>query len=131
MDTSKGLALVLLVDDEKDMLSIYKTKLEKAGFRVVTASDGAQAIQMAVENHPALILMDMRMPVMNGIEAELKLKENPTTKDIKVVFLTAFSDPNNPEVDREKAKEIGALDFIEKGISLDELIKKVRGYLEE
>jgi two-component system phosphate regulon response regulator PhoB len=131
MDTNAGLALVLLVDDESDMLTIYRTKLEAAGFRVATASDGAQAIQAAMEKHPALILMDMRMPVMNGIEAEMELKENPTTKDIKVVFLTAFSDPNNPEIDREKAKEIGALDFIQKGIGLDELVQKVRGYLAE
>ncbi len=130
-DTRGGLALVLLVDDERDLLSVYQTKLEAAGFRVVTASDGAQAIQAAMEKHPALILMDMRMPVMNGIEAEMKLKEDPETKDIKVVFLTAFSDPNNMEIDKEKAKEIGALDFLEKGIGLDELVKKVRGYLAE
>lgn len=131
MDANKGLALVLLVDDDKDILEVYKLKLEQAGFRVVTASDGSQAIRLAIEDHPALVLMDMRMPIMNGIEAEMKLKENPATKDIKVVFLTAFSDPTNPEVDREKAKEIGALDFIEKNISLDELTEKVRGYLKQ
>lgn len=128
-ENAAGLALVLLVDDEKDLLTVYQTKLEAAGFRVVTASDGAQAIQQAMEKHPALILMDMRMPVMNGIEAEMKLKENPETKDIKVVFLTAFSDPNNPDIDKEKAKEVGALDFLQKGIGLDELVNKVRGYL--
>lgn len=131
MDTSKGLTLVLLVDDDKDILEVYKIKLEQAGFRVVTASDGAEAIRLAVKDHPGLILMDMRMPIMNGIEAEMKLKEDPTTKDIKVVFLTAFSDPSNPDVDREKAREIGALDFLEKNISLDELTEKVRGYLKQ
>lgn len=131
MENNQGLALLLLVDDEKDMLSVYQTKLQAAGFRVVTASDGAEAIKTAMEKHPALILMDMRMPVMNGIEAEMKLKENPETKDIKVVFLTAFSDPNNPDLDKEKAREIGAIDFLQKGIGLDELVKKVRGYLAE
>ncbi len=131
MDTGNGLTLVLLVDDDKDILEVYKIKLEQAGFRVVTALDGAEAIRLAVEDHPGLILMDMRMPIMNGIEAEMKLKENPTTKDIKVVFLTAFSDPSNPAVDREKAREIGALDFLEKNISLDELTEKVRGYLKQ
>jgi len=131
MDASKGFSLVLLVDDDKSILEVYKIKLEQAGFRVVTASDGAQAIQLAIEDHPALILMDMRMPVMGGIEAEMKLKENPSTKDIKVVFLTAFSDPSNPDIDLEKAKEIGAVDFLEKNIGLDELTEKVRGYLKQ
>ncbi len=129
MDNNPESALILLADDEADILSVYQAKLEKVGFRVVTASDGAQAIQVAAEKHPDLILMDMKMPVMDGITAQAKLKENPATKDIKVVFLTAFSDPANPEIDIRTAKEIGALDFIKKGIGLDEFVTKVRGYL--
>ena len=131
MDVNKKSALILLVDDEADVLAVYKTKLEKTGFTVITAADGAQAVQAAIDRHPDLILMDMKMPVMDGIEAQLKIKENPATKDIKVVFLTAFSDPDNQEIDKEKAKEIGALDFIKKGIGLDELVLKVRGYLDQ
>ena len=129
MDNNPESALILLADDEADILSVYQAKLEKVGFRVVTASDGAQAIQVAAEKHPDLILMDMKMPVMDGITAQAKLKENPATKDIKVVFLTAFSDPANPEIDIRTAKEIGALDFIKKGIGLNEFVTKVRGYL--
>jgi len=129
MDTGGNPALILLVDDEEDILSVYKMKLEKVGFRVITAADGAQAVRLAAEQHPDLILMDMKMPVMDGITAQSKLKEDPATKDIKVVFLTAFSDPTNPEMDVRTAKEVGALDFIRKGIGLDELVTKVRGYL--
>jgi two-component system phosphate regulon response regulator PhoB len=129
MDINQKPALILLVDDEADILSIYKAKLDKVGFRVITASDGAQAVQMAIDQHPDLILMDMKMPVMDGITAQSKLEENPVTKDIKVVFLTAFSDPMNPEIDERSAKENGAFDFIKKGIGLDELVEKVRGYL--
>jgi len=129
MDTDNKPALILLADDEADVLSVYKTKLEKVGFRTIAAENGAQAVQMAAEQHPDLILMDMKMPVMDGVEAQAKLKENPATKDIKVVFLTAFSDPANAEIDKKKAEEIGALDFVKKGISLDELVLKVRGYL--
>jgi two-component system phosphate regulon response regulator PhoB len=129
IDANTDPALILLVDDEEDILSVYNAKLQKAGFRTVTATNGAEAIQIAVDQHPDLILMDMKMPVMDGVEALMKLKENPATKDIKVVFLTAFSDPNNPEIDRGKAKEVGALDFIKKGLSLDELVERVRGYL--
>jgi CheY-like chemotaxis protein len=129
MDTGGNPALILLVDDEEDILSVYKMKIEKVGFRVITAADGAQAVRLAAEQHPDLILMDMKMPVMDGITAQSKLKEDPATKDIKVVFLTAFSDPTNPEMDVRTAKEVGALDFIRKGIGLDELVTKVRGYL--
>jgi two-component system phosphate regulon response regulator PhoB len=129
MDTDKKPALILLVDDEADIISIYKTKLEKVGFRVITAPDGAQAVAIATEQRPDLILMDMKMPVMDGIVAQAALKDNPATKDLKVVFLTAFSDPSNPEIDRKTAKGIGALDFIKKGIGLDDLVTKVREYL--
>ncbi|MDR3581802.1 MAG: response regulator [Candidatus Pacebacteria bacterium] len=124
-------ALILLVDDEEDVLSVYKAKLDKVGFRTVTAGDGAQAIKIAAEQHPDLILMDMKMPVMDGVAAQQKLNEDPATKDIKVVFLTAFSDPSSPETDQTIAKQVGAIDFIKKGIGLDELVDKVRGYLKK
>jgi len=131
MSIDTKLALILLVDDEKDVMAVYKMKLERVGFRVITAPDGVQAIQLATEQHPDLILMDMKMPVMDGTTAQAKLKENPATKDIKVVFLTAFSDPTNPDLDIKMAKDVGAIDFIKKGINLDELIAKVRSYLEK
>ena len=121
--------LVLLADDEPDILLLYKTKLERAGFRVVTAINGAEAVEIAGAQHPDLILMDVKMPVLDGVAAHDKLKENPATKDLKVVFLTAFSDYSRSEVDEIFAKETGALDFIKKGINLDELVTKVKGYL--
>jgi two-component system phosphate regulon response regulator PhoB len=128
MDTNNGSPLILLVDDEEDILSVYRTKLEKVGFRVITAGDGEQAMQIVAKQRPDLILMDMKMPVMDGIAATVKLKEDPMTKDIKVVFLTAFSDSANPEMDVKQFAKIGALDFIKKGIGLDEFVAKIRGY---
>jgi len=121
--------LILIVDDEADLLASYKTKFERSGFRVLTAADGKEGVAVAGANHPDLILMDVKMPVMDGAEAQQKLKDDPATKDIKVVFLTAFSDPSHPEIDQTLAKESGGLDFIKKGISLDELVTKVHGYL--
>ncbi len=121
--------LILLVDDEEDLLATYKTKLERSGFRVITASDGEEAIAVAAKEHPDLILMDVKMPKMDGVTAQQELMKNPETRDLKVVFLTAFGDPAKPEVDIAFAKETGALDFIKKGISLDDMEKKVRGYL--
>lgn len=121
--------LILMVDDETDLLATYKTKLERSGFRVLTAVNGKEGMETAIANHPDLILMDVKMPIMDGVEAQEKLKNNPATKDIKVVFLTAFSDPARPEVDERLAKENGVLDFIKKGISLDDLVARVREHL--
>ncbi|HVM77011.1 MAG TPA: response regulator [Candidatus Paceibacterota bacterium] len=121
--------LVLLVDDEPDVLAVYKTKLERNGLKVITAANGEEAVITAQKEKPDLILMDMKMPVMDGITAQQKIKNNPDTKDLKVVFLTAFSDPMRIETDMALAKEAGALDFIKKGINLDEFAEKVKGYL--
>lgn len=125
------MALILIADDEEDVLSVYKTKLERSGFEVITAANGAEAVAAVTAKHPDLILMDMKMPVMDGIVAQQKLMENPATKDVKVVFLTAFSDPLKLDVDEKVAKESGAVDFIKKGINLDELVAKVKVYLEK
>lgn len=121
--------LILLADDEPDIVSVYKKALEQAGFSVATASNGKEAIDSANKLRPDLVLMDVKMPVMDGVAATLELKENPATKNVKVVFLTAFSDPNAPEIDVQKAKEMGALDFIKKGLSLAEFIERVKSYL--
>jgi len=86
---------------------------------------------VAKREHPALILMDMKMPVMDGVEAAVNIHEDPETAKIKLVFLTAFSDPNRPATDIQAAKDIGALDFVKKGISLKELGEKVNKYLKQ
>lgn len=122
--------LILIVDDEPDIISFYKTKLERSGFRVISASDGAQGVRIATAEHPDLILMDVKMPVMDGVAAQQKLRDNPATKNLKVVFLTAFGDPTKPQTDEKIAKEIGGMDFIKKGIGLDELVTKIRKYLQ-
>jgi len=127
MDTKP---VVLIADDEPEIVKIYQAKLEKAGFAVVTAENGAVAIEAAKKDpRPNLVLMDVKMPVMDGVEAFVKLREDPATKDIKVVFLTAFSDTRLPEVDNKFAAELGASDFIKKGIDLNELVEKVKQYL--
>ena len=122
--------LILLVDDEPDILSLYKAALTKEGLTVITATNGAEAVEAAKKNHPALVLMDMKMPVMDGVEAAIKLREDPETATLRLVFLTAFNDPNRPEADVKLAKEIGALDFIKKGLGLKDLAAKVKGYLQ-
>ena len=122
--------LILIVDDEPDMLFLYSTKLKRGGFDVVTAENGAQGIALAKEKHPALILMDVKMPGMNGIEAFSELQKDPATQDIKVVFLTAFGDPGNSKIDGKFAKGVGAMDFLKKGSQdIADFETKIRGYL--
>lgn len=122
--------LILLVDDEQEILDLYGTALSNAGFDVVTALNGQECLgKVNGQIKPNLILLDLKMPIMDGVETLAKPKENPQTKDIKVAFLTAFSDPVFVGIDQKLAKESGALDFVKKGISLNELVEKVKGYL--
>lgn len=120
---------ILIVDDEPDMIAVYKKALTRAGFAVESAQNGIDAIRLAKETHPALILMDIKMPIMGGIEATSELLHDPAMKDVRIIFLTAFSDPDHLKIDTTMAKDLGAADFIKKGISLDEFVKKVRSYI--
>ena len=80
---------ILAVDDEKHILRLVQINLEKAGYLVVTASNGREALEAVASERPDLIVMDVMMPEMDGLEALKKLKENEETADIPVVMLTA------------------------------------------
>lgn len=131
MDKEKA-PLVLLVDDEPSFLEILSIKLNTAGFRVEIAGSAELGIQKAKELKPDLILMDVQMPVMNGIETIHKLKSDPETKDLKVVFLTNLGDSSmgGPEADQKGAQEMGALGYMRKTDDLSNLLVNVRNYLE-
>jgi len=124
--TQNIISRILLVDDEPEIREIYSEALTQAGFAVVTAANGEQGVELAKKERPDLILMDIKMPILSGMDAAMKLKEDPDTRDIKIVFLTAFGDPAK---DMAVAKAYGAADFIKKGIGLDELATKVRTHL--
>jgi two-component system alkaline phosphatase synthesis response regulator PhoP len=79
---------ILLVDDEPDVIYALKVSLEQAGYRVSTAENGQQALHTVANDRPDLILMDRMMPVMDGLEALRRLKDNPSTAHIPVVLLT-------------------------------------------
>ena len=122
--------LILLVDDEADFREIFYTKLRQVGFRVETAENGEKGIEAAKKLKPDLILMDMKMPKMNGAQAVIKLKEDPETKDIKVIFLTNFGDLRTEmeEVDRKFSRDIGAVDYLRKTSDLDEIVRKIQTF---
>lgn len=117
---------ILLVDDEEEILDMYSAKLQEADYETLIAHDGYEAIDIAKEDQPDLILLDMMMPALSGMETLLKLKENPTTTNIQVAFLTAA-----PEIpaDVEAAKKAGAIDFISKNMELDDFLERIEQIL--
>lgn len=82
---------ILAVDDEKHIVRLIQVNLERAGYEVVTANDGAQALEMVAADRPDLIVLDWMMPQLNGMETLKRLKANEATADIPVIMLTAKS----------------------------------------
>jgi two-component system phosphate regulon response regulator PhoB len=123
--------LILIVDDDADIRSILRVKLEAAGYRIAEAQDGQDAIDKCKHEPPALIIMDVRMPVMSGTEAVSVIKEDPKLKDIKVVFLSNFGEEEeiNAWLDQKYAKEMGAMDYIKKSEDLVVIVQKITALL--
>jgi CheY-like chemotaxis protein len=101
---------VLLVEDEPDIMLIARAALKRAGLNVITATDGVAALTAVASDRPDLILLDWMMPELDGFETCARLKADPATHDIPVVFLTAKTD----ESARAKCLELGALGCIPK-----------------
>ena len=116
---------ILIVDDENDILTLLKYNLEKAGFRVISAQDGPEAVNAAKKERPDLILLDIMLPSMEGTEVCKILKGNETTRHIPVIMLTAKGE----EVDRIVGFELGADDYIIKPFSPRELVLRVKAVL--
>lgn len=89
--------LVLIVDDDEKNLKLLRVILQNYGYEVIEATNGEDAVKLAKENIPALILMDVRMPVMDGIVATKIIKSEPTTAQIPVIMLTSFAMAGNSE----------------------------------
>jgi two-component system alkaline phosphatase synthesis response regulator PhoP len=121
----KNMLKILVVDDELDILEIIRHTLNKEGFEVHVAANGAQAIEQAKKIKPELILMDVMMPVMDGMEACRQLKENADTKNIAIVFLTARSE----EFAELAGFEAGADDYISKPIRPRVLLSRLKAIL--
>jgi DNA-binding response OmpR family regulator len=117
---------VLVAEDEPDIRALIAFSLEYAGYRVLEALDGEDAVRMAREEQPDLILLDVRMPKLNGYQACTVLKEEESTKGIPVVFLSA----RGQETEIRQGLELGAEEYILKPFAPDELYRRVGGILE-
>jgi two-component system alkaline phosphatase synthesis response regulator PhoP len=115
---------ILLVDDEKDIVEFLQYNLEKEGFEVIIAYDGAQAIQKLVDK-PDLIILDIMMPKINGFDVCKIIRETEGFERTPIIFLTAKSS----EMDEIKGLELGGDDFIRKPISPQKLIARVNANL--
>ncbi len=117
------MARILIADDEKDMVTGLRDNLQFEGYDVVVAEDGEQAIAAAVSESPDLILMDIMMPKVDGLEACRRIREAGFT--IPILMLTAKSQ----EIDVVRGLEVGADDYITKPFSIRELIARVKAAL--
>jgi two-component system phosphate regulon response regulator PhoB len=113
---------ILVVDDEKDLLELVQYHLTHAGFRVATAATGEQALERAREKSPDLVLLDILLPDIGGLEVCRILKSDERTKNVPVIFLTAKGE----EIDRVVGFELGADDYVTKPFSPRELVLRVR-----
>jgi len=120
-----AVATVLVVDDDAASLSALFECLRRAGYRVLVAQDGASALERAEHGRPALILLDVMMPELDGFATCRRLKANPTTADIPVLFLTALTDTT----EKLKGFEAGAVDYLTKPFQWEEVLARVRTHL--
>lgn len=118
---------ILLVDDNEVNRYLAKFALERAGFQVITAADGAEALRQASTHRPSLVLMDLLMPVMDGYEATQRLKADPQLSAIPVAALTACV----TVADRSRARDAGCDGCIDKPIDVRRFAQQVAGYLSE
>ena len=114
MTTQPG--YILVVDDIPDILKLMDATLQFKGYRVVTARDGQEALEVIQQERPALVIADILMPKMDGFSLLHRIRINPETRDIPVVFLSATY---IAQEDKEFARAIGVTSFIEKPVDLD------------
>jgi two-component system cell cycle response regulator DivK len=121
----RNVAKILLVEDNEMNRDMLSRRLERRGYEVVIAVDGAEGVDKAGTEAPALILMDMSLPVVDGWDATRRIKAAPATRAIPIIALTAHAMSG----DREKAVEAGCDDFDTKPVDLARLLGKIEALL--
>jgi DNA-binding response OmpR family regulator len=116
---------VLIVEDEPDIRDLIVFHLEREGYQIGKARSGADALRQAQASPPDLVLLDLMLPEMDGLEVCRRLRQNPATQGVPIVMLTARGD----EVDRVLGLEMGADDYVVKPFSPRELVARIRAVL--
>lgn len=124
MDMGKSVKKVLLVEDYTDVRKMMSIFLKHSGYEVLEASDGYEALEMAVEEKPDLVLMDIGLPVLDGIQATRAIREHAELRDMPIIAVTAYGD-----FYEQKAREAGCNDVIQKPLHLEHLEPLVKSYV--
>jgi two-component system, OmpR family, alkaline phosphatase synthesis response regulator PhoP len=119
------MAKILIVDDEQDIADLVSYNLEREGYATIKAYDGRDVLKTVKTQKPDLIILDLMLPHMNGMDICRAIRANPETSNLPIIMLTAKSD----EVDKIIGLEIGADDYVTKPFSVKELIARVRTVL--
>ena len=116
---------VLIVEDNELNMKLFHDLLQAHGYNTLEARTGPEALDMAVKNHPDLILMDIQLPEVSGLEVTQRIKSNEELVDIPIIAVTAFA----MKGDEERIREGGCEDYIAKPISVGAFLEKVKTYL--
>lgn len=116
---------VLVADDDPDVLLLYRVNLQFEGYEVIEAIDGEEAIRTALKEKPALILLDVMMPLLDGWRVLKTLKEDVATRHIPVIMVTAKAS----EMDQMKGLSYGAVDFVTKPFDPSALLRTMKQFL--
>jgi PAS domain S-box-containing protein len=115
-------ATILIAEDNEPNIEMLSDYLEEKGFRIVTARDGNEVVERALQEHPALILMDIQMPEVDGLTATRKIRNDPELADTPIIALTALAMPG----DRERCLAAGIDDYMSKPVNLKQLLRTIR-----
>ncbi len=116
---------ILVVEDQEDNRAILRDLLQSVGYELVEAVNGEEALAIAMEHKPDLILMDIQLPIVDGYEATRRIKAEPALRGIPVIAVTSYALSG----DEEKAREAGCDDYVTKPFSPRDLLAKVQAYL--
>ena len=127
MSSDRDEPLVLVADDDDDVRELVVFRLERAGYEVITASDGEEALKVALDRRPRVCVIDVMMPKLTGYEVTERLRASDELADVAIVLLTASVD----EASVEKGFAAGADDYIKKPFSPAELVDRVAAALDD
>jgi DNA-binding response OmpR family regulator len=125
MTAENGRKLILAADDEEDIRELVAFRLERAGYEVITAADGQEALDLALDRTPDLVILDYRMPRLTGIEVTRRLRAESKTARVPIVLLTASVQEHSVA----EGFEAGADDYIKKPFSPQELTARIQAIL--
>jgi len=116
---------ILVVDDEPDILAVVVFRLKSLGYEIVSAVDGRQGLELIKSERPDLVLLDYRLPFMDGLEVGRRVKNDETLKGTPIILLTASS---GEDIER-MVKDAGVDDYLKKPFDPGELLAKIKAYL--